>query len=233
MDFDTLLDNNLNKPEKSENGITINFKEYKRPKIILNIKYGERHLWHLFHKHHYLDGNLNKSSQVFSIYWDDVLVGFNAYIPSPGTVNNLWRGHRLVVLPEFQGLGFGGVIPEIISQYQIDSLGRKVYAVTTHPKLGNYRNNSIKWVANSSNGKPGVLADYGSTGGAGAANQIRLGIITYSHVYKGPGKKYTLHSDPLKSWDMKTKKAREKTAGIGKAKRESQKKLKEMKIDEW
>jgi GNAT superfamily N-acetyltransferase len=54
------------------------------------------------------------------------------------------RGHRMVVLPDFQGIGIGTAFEEYTSQYYADA-GWNVAVLTTTPSLVNALKNSKKW----------------------------------------------------------------------------------------
>lgn len=125
----------------------------QRESLSLEIIPCNRSIWTLFRKHHYLSGDLNKSAKTFLAVLDNLPVGFGSYLTMPtGYVRNAVREHRLVVLPDYQGLGIGIRLSEFIGKYAI-SQGKRYYARTTHPKLGEYRNASKRWRATSKNRK--------------------------------------------------------------------------------
>lgn len=132
---------------------TITLKDSLRQRDSISIKFrkNEKSLWGLFSKHHYLDKALNVASEVYTAYWDDVLVGMVAVLTLPsGTIKNAYRFHRLVVLPEFQGMGIGMNISNAIGQYYLDQ-GKVIYGKTAHPKVGEYRERSPLWKPSSKN----------------------------------------------------------------------------------
>lgn len=62
-----------------------------------------------------------------------------------GSVKNSFREHRLVVLPQMQGVGIGSSISEAIGEYYLLK-GHRYFTKTSHGKLGSYRNkNPEKW----------------------------------------------------------------------------------------
>jgi len=131
--------------------ITLKDSLRKRPDIEIKFKRGEKHLWDLFSKHHYISSELNKASDVYTAYWEGVLVGFDSVLPMPsGTLKNAFREHRLVVFPEYQGFGFGKAITNAIGQYYKNE-GKLFYSKTAHPKLGMYREKSPLWEGTSKN----------------------------------------------------------------------------------
>ena len=126
-------------------------RRYERPEIILEISPCTTEVWSLFRNHHYLSGDISKSSRCWAVSWNDRLVGFLSALAMPsGTLKNAWRGHRTVVLPEFQGLGIGARMTEGLAEMHL-SEGKRFYAKTANPRLGNYRNASLKWRASYKN----------------------------------------------------------------------------------
>jgi GNAT superfamily N-acetyltransferase len=49
------------------------------------------------------------------------------------------RGHRAVILPDFQGMGIGVRFTEIVAQIHLDEGHR--FSRTAHPKLGYIKKN--------------------------------------------------------------------------------------------
>ncbi len=129
----------------------------RRPQIQLDIYPADKELWGLFGKHHYLNNALNKAARCYvgvaHIDDEECLVCWAAILPMPsGTVKNAWREHRVVVLPDFQGLGLGVRFSDAIGQMFIDE-SKRYFSRTSHPKMGAYRGNSKLWRATSSNNK--------------------------------------------------------------------------------
>jgi len=168
----------------------------RRENIKIKFKNCGKELWGIFSKHHYLDEILNKSSNVFLAFWGDVLVGFYAVLAFPsGTVKNAFRGHRLVVLPEFQGMGIGNAISNSIAQYYKDN-GKVFYIRTIHPAIGEYMEKSTLWSPTARNKTAIDIKDKENI-----FKNSDFGIIRYSHKYIGDIKinyiesKYKLEDD--------------------------------------
>lgn len=90
---------------------------------------------------------------MYLVYWDSVLVGMASVLPMPsGTVKYAYRQHRLVVLPDYQGLGFGTKINDFLAEYFVSN-GYKYFIRTTHLRLNKHMSNMPKWRATSKNGK--------------------------------------------------------------------------------
>ena len=118
----------------------------RRPTIELTILRAEYDAWNLFKGHHYLTADLNKACRLFVAYWDGRPVACNAILPFPnGGIQNGWRSSRVVVLPDYQGLGIAGALSEYISS-MIVSQGGRLFARLRHPALANHRlNRPDKW----------------------------------------------------------------------------------------
>ena len=79
--------------------------------------------------------DLNKAAKCFCLTWNDKPTAFIAILPLPsGTLQNAFRVSRLVVLPDYQGLGFGMQLLNYFgSMYK--SLDKKLYIKTSNPSL--------------------------------------------------------------------------------------------------
>ena len=124
----------------------------RRPDIILEILPCSYEAWAMFRHHHYLDGNINKASRSWIATWNGIPIGFASALPFPsGTIKNAWRGHRTVVLPDYQGLGLGVRISDAVAtMFVVD--GYRYFSKTAHPRMGEYRNHSSLWKPTSKNG---------------------------------------------------------------------------------
>lgn len=108
-------------------------------------------IWRVFRNHHYLSREINSASHTYTLYWDGTLVGFVSVIYQPsGNMKYAWRISRIVILPDYQGLGCGLKFTEFISQQYINS-GYKVFARFSHVKIYNHVINSGLWRMSTSN----------------------------------------------------------------------------------
>lgn len=125
--------------------LTVGRGSLQRPTIELEILPCSTEAWSMFSKHHYLTANIHKAAQCWLAIWDGVVVGFASTIPFPsGSFKNAWRGHRTVVLPDFQGLGLGVRISDAIGEIYRHH-GRRYFSKTANIRLGEYRNSSENW----------------------------------------------------------------------------------------
>lgn len=124
----------------------------RRPKIVLNTKalpIGET--WPIFKKHHYLSASVNRGAFCIGAFWGDKLVAMASCLAYPsGTVKNAWREHRTVVLPEFQGLGIGNAVSNLLADWMVNN-GYRYFSKTSHPSMGEHREKSHKWKPTSKN----------------------------------------------------------------------------------
>ena len=142
--------------------------------------------WNIFKKHHYLDGGINKSARCWVAYLWGVPVAFNSVLAMPsGSLKNAWRGHRLVVLPDFQGMGVGSAMTECIGEILI-SEGKRYFCKTANIKLGEFREKSVKWRPTSKNKKN--RKDHVKSTRQNYNNMVNKKLslrVCYSHEYIG------------------------------------------------
>jgi ABC-type polar amino acid transport system ATPase subunit/GNAT superfamily N-acetyltransferase len=80
-----------------------------RPEIKFEIyNTTDKTIWKMFAKHHYLSHTHNNAANVFIAAINDEIAGFLSvlHFPHPNA-KNIKKVHRLVVLPDYQGVGFG------------------------------------------------------------------------------------------------------------------------------
>jgi GNAT superfamily N-acetyltransferase len=78
----------------------------KRPEISIEI-YKIKGYWPLFSRYHYLSHSLHKSSGQYVGFYNGKPVVFCSYIFMPNHGFSTRKVHRLVVLPDYQGIGIG------------------------------------------------------------------------------------------------------------------------------
>jgi GNAT superfamily N-acetyltransferase len=153
----------------------------QRPDITLEVLPCGPEAWAAFRHHHYLSGDLNRSGRHWLCVWESVAVGFTSVMALPsGTLRNAYRGHRTVVLPDYQGLGIGVRLSDAIGEIQIGQ-GRRYFSKTVHPRMGEYRNRSPLWRATSKNMR--VRSDHGSN--TNMTGWSPRQVLAYSHEYVG------------------------------------------------
>lgn len=109
----------------------------QRPGIPLELREGSRQAWPLFREHHYLTRTIANSARVLLAYVtlddEERLAGFFSLMPRMmhrGSSKAWLRGHRTVVLPDYQGLGIGNRMVELGAE-ELWRQERIRYAATT------------------------------------------------------------------------------------------------------
>lgn len=109
-----------------------------RPPVELEIRLAHRSAWSLFAHHHYLNHRLHTSSRCYLGWWREQPIAFLATMQ---TVSNQGGGrrqaHRLVVLPDYQGLGVGMGLLGAVADHELRNVAgvRHFGIVTSHPAL--------------------------------------------------------------------------------------------------
>lgn len=134
-------------------GLMYDGRSLRRPRIDISIYESSYKSWDLFRNHHYLTQDINKASKCFVAKWNGEVVGFASYLPYPsGTLKSAFRCHRVVVLPEYQGLGIGKMLFNFIGQYLFNRSCR-LFCRTAHLKAIGFMDNSINWKSTSTSGR--------------------------------------------------------------------------------
>jgi len=121
-------------------------KKKNRPEIKFEIFHtGDKTIWKMFAKHHYLSHSHNNAANVFIATVNDEIAGFISILHFPHPkVKNLKKVHRLVILPDYQGAGIGlKLLNEIGKVYKEEKWRFNI--VTSAPSLINSLKNNNKW----------------------------------------------------------------------------------------
>jgi ABC-type lipoprotein export system ATPase subunit len=119
-----------------------------RPKIKFELR-EKKGLWNIFKKYHYLNHNINNASKQFVLYYENMPVAFCAYLHQPHSIiKNLKRITRLVVLPDFQGIGIGKKLLDTIAEHIVNNNFR-LTIVTSTPTLYMNLKKDKKWICKS------------------------------------------------------------------------------------
>ena len=125
---------------------------FQRLSLSLEIRPAYFKDWIRFQKHHYLDSSVSKSCHFYLGNIDGQAVAFSAVIHGCGRdIKSYWRESRIVVLPEWQGMGIGSKFSNSIAEIYTNQ-GKRFFSKTAHPALGEYRNkNKHLWRATTTN----------------------------------------------------------------------------------
>lgn len=117
-----------------------------RPEIKFEIfKTADKSIWKMFAKYHYLNHSHNDASSVYIGMVDDNIAGFISVIHFPHPkVKNMKRVHRLVVLPDYQGIGIGvKMLNEVGNVYKQNK--ERFTISTSSPSLIQCLKKDINW----------------------------------------------------------------------------------------
>ena len=125
-----------------------------RPNIELQISRVEPKAWDFFKKHHYLTENVNNTYIFLLFEWNGNPVAINVIGRHIGrnSVDKSFRESRIVVNPDYQGMGLGVRFSDAIGQIHLDE-GHRYFSRTAHPRMGYYREHSPLWKPTSKNKK--------------------------------------------------------------------------------
>lgn len=153
----------------------------RRPDITLEIVRVHRKAWEIFKHHHYLTQEISNAAQCFVALWDGVPVAFNSFLHfQNNSVKSAKRGHRVVVLPDYQGCSIGVRLVDYVASC-VRAMGHQYYATTAHPALIAYRNKSERWQMIR---KPRISTNHG---GKGRKNTVKnMGRMVATFRYVGP-----------------------------------------------
>lgn len=161
----------------------------RRSPIPLRIREGFRKAWPLFRDHHYLSADLARAARIFLAYItiddEERLAGFTSYLPVIGH-KGWWREHRIVVLPDLQGMGIGNTMTELVAEQLWTQERKRVRATISAPGLVNHRRrHPDMWRLTSkprmqpATGKTSTVS--GGSGGSGVTTSA--GRLTTGWVY--------------------------------------------------
>lgn len=159
----------------------------RRPNVSVEVVRSDISAWQLFHKHHYMSSDLHRAAKCFVGLVDGRPAVFAGILSFPHAVRSGWRVSRVVVLPDFQGIGLGNKFVEHIGGC-FRATGKPFFIATAQPALVHYFAKSTLWRMSK---KPGKNTPHkGSVATAAAAGGLRkphAGTrLTAGFEYLGP-----------------------------------------------
>ena len=119
-----------------------------RPDIQIVVNRASHREWEIFKRHHYLTASIHKAAMCFVGFWRGRPVAFDSWLPFVGRLRGTkraYRGHRRVVLPDYQGVGIGRHMCDRGAAV-LSGLGHRVFSGTSHPAEIANRVRSKGWV---------------------------------------------------------------------------------------
>lgn len=158
----------------------------RRPKIELTVQRVHSSAWQLFRKHHYLDTELNKAARCFVAFWQGVPVAFVGVqvMPHP-KAKDLYREHRCVCLPDYQGVGIGNAL-SCYAGAMLKAIDKKYHSVTSHPAMIRARAKSPTWAMVGKSKVGDRKTTTGTLGGKEWKPEVMVNRQTFTFRYVGP-----------------------------------------------
>lgn len=129
---------------------TIDVETQKKNKPRLELKFYEtdrkEYFWNMFRRYHYLSHAINKASHVYLCTYNDNICAICATLPFPHPIaKNVWKIHRTVVLPDYQGVGIGTAFNSWVGEYY-KSKNKRLSIVTSNASMIYALKRSDKWI---------------------------------------------------------------------------------------
>lgn len=155
----------------------------RRPGIDVEIVGSDATAWRYFARHHYLSSAFNRAARTVVGLVEGNPAVLLATLPMPsGTVKNAHRIHRIVTMPDYQGIGVGTAVMNRVGAAQ-RHLGRRLYITSSHPGIVHGLNRSDVW---RMTGKPKRSQKNAGALAAGLNRTASTGRVTASFEYVGP-----------------------------------------------
>lgn len=152
----------------------------RRPAIEVEIYRCSAAAWRMFAHHHYLSVDLSHAAECWLATVEQRPAVFAAVINHRGQNEDCRREHRIVCLPDFQGVGLGSAVSESIAAIYT-GLGFTYYSRSGHPAMIHHRSRSLKWRLCGSISALGASAQKGQF-----RTTASRGRLSASFAYVGP-----------------------------------------------
>jgi len=157
----------------------------RRPEIRLDIFETDIKSWEAFKKYHYLSSDLNRSARCFVGAIDEELVCFFAVLHFPHPKEKRFkRGHRLVVLPDYQGVGIGHRFCSEIARLYTQQGFRFVITSATK-SLYKQRSRDPNWLVSRIGRTSAIRGDGDKSLSKSLSRSLSNRKITFSYEYVG------------------------------------------------
>ena len=129
-------------------------KKRKHPTINLQVYRCSPTLWQMFRQYHYLSGSLASTARCYTAVYQDRPIAFIAVVHIHMKAR-YYRVTRLVVLPDYQGIGVGKRTLNFIAELYTSQTKIPFYILTSNPQIirGNMENWKITRFGHASKGQ--------------------------------------------------------------------------------
>ncbi len=166
----------------------------RRPPVELRLYRCSVAAWRVFAPHHYLSAQVHRSAECLMALWNDQPVAFVALLNAIGR-RGLRRISRLVVLPDYQGLGIGSRVCEAVGAWNRTRAFRTTIT-TGHPAMIAYLKRSPWWRITAVRR---CGSHWGRFGQIKGVKSTSWGRAVVSAQYTGPPLHQLLHASPASS----------------------------------
>lgn len=116
-----------------------------RPAIDLVVRRVHRSAWDMFVRHHYLSAEHHRSAKCFVAFADGEPAAFCSFIHHPHMrAKNIKRGHRLVCLPDYQGIGIANALLLQVAS-MVRAMQHRFIYLASHPAMIRSYARSADW----------------------------------------------------------------------------------------
>lgn len=116
----------------------------QRPPIVMEVKRVHRSAWELFKKYHYLSSEHHSAAYCFVGFVWGIPAAYCSVLHFPTSKGLMWKEHRTVVQPDFQGVGLGNKLSDYVGSL-FQSTNKPYRDNTAHPAHIHYRKKSPNW----------------------------------------------------------------------------------------
>lgn len=169
--------------------IQVEYKKGSRPQINLKVRRVEPSAWKSlnFYKYHYLTAALNPSCKCFVFTWNDEPIAFVGLLNTPRkSVPYGMSISRIVILPDFQGLGLSRIICNwcggVVKSLSDETHDYRLYIKTAHDTMGKSLSRNPLWKGTMFDMKGRSVE---STLSEGKRYKSRLMRVSYCKEYIG------------------------------------------------
>lgn len=152
----------------------------RRPDVKMEVIPAHRSAWDIFRRHHYLSHSLSPAAQCYVGLVDGEPAAFTGVISFPHPRRPGFREHRTVCLPDFQGVGIGNRMSNLVAGAW-RARGKPYFSTTSAPGMIYHRAKSPLW---NMIRKPSRTST--NTGIRGMNRTVANKRMTASFEYVGP-----------------------------------------------
>lgn len=132
--------------------------ERRRPGVTLEICRVHHSAWRLFKQYHYLSHKHNNVARCFVAYYGGQPVAYHSVLHNVGRYKGYWRAHRIVCMPDFQGIGIGAALSDYVASL-FAATGKRYCLTTGNQALIAHCSHSQNWKRHRN---PGLTAGHHS-----------------------------------------------------------------------